>query len=158
MGAPPGRASLGAVFKVSRYLKLKHFTRRVEVVRDLKHRRRRRTTPWKDWVENVVHGGKIRELSARLLWTTSFPCEQRKCEWSKRSKCLFTVCPKSSIALCLCSPRAAPSSFSFFFTSALFSSANFSSQLSLRQLGLVRSLRKRFQWHFPLGVFSLYAW
>ena len=25
-------------------------------------------------VENVVHGGKIQELSARLLWTTSFPC------------------------------------------------------------------------------------
>ena len=29
----------------------------------------------------VVHGGKIRELSARLLWTTSFLCrKQRKCE------------------------------------------------------------------------------
>ena len=25
-------------------------------------------------VENVVHGGKIQELSVRLLWTTSFPC------------------------------------------------------------------------------------
>ena len=49
--------------------------------------------------------------------------------------------------------RAAPSSFSFFFTSKLFSSANFSCQLSLRELGLVRSLRKWFQWHFPLGVF-----
>ena len=130
--------------------------------RDLKHRqrkrRRRRTAPWKNWVENVVYGGKIRELSAGFLWTTNFPCKQRKCEWSKCSKCLFTVCPKRSIAPCLCSSRAAPSSFSVFFTSELFSSANFSCQLSLLELGLVRSLRKWFQWHFPLGIFSLYAW
>ena len=125
--------------------------------RDLKHRqrkrRRRRTAPWKNWVENVVYGGKIRELSAGFLWTTNFPCKQRKCEWSKCSKCLFTVYPKRSIAPCLCSSRAAPSSFSVFFTSELFSSANFSCQLSLLELGLVRSLRKWFQWHFPLGFF-----
>ena len=44
------------------------------VIRDLKQRRRtrrrRRTAPQEDWVENVVHVGKIRELSTRLLWTT----------------------------------------------------------------------------------------
>ena len=82
---------------------------------------------------------EIRVLSARLLWTTSFPCKQRKCKWSKYSKRLFTVFPKRSVALCLCSSRAAPSSFSLFFTSELFSSANFSRQLYLRELGLVRS-------------------
>ena len=39
--------------------------------RDLKYRRRKRrrqrTAPWKDWVENVVHGEKIRKLLKRTL-------------------------------------------------------------------------------------------
>ena len=114
------------------------------VIKDLKHRRRkrrrRRTAPRKDWVENVVYGGKIRELSAHMLWTTRFLI-QRKCEWSECLKRLFTVCPKRSIALWqLCSSRAAPSSFSFFFTSVLFSSANFYCHLYVRDLALIRSL------------------
>ena len=37
----------------------------------------------------------------------------------KCSKCLFTVCPKRSIALCLCSTAAAFSSF-FFYLGAFF--------------------------------------
>ena len=54
-------------------------TRPCSCNRDLKHRRRkrrrRRTAPREDWVENVVHGGKIRELSAGLLWTTDVACK-----------------------------------------------------------------------------------
>ena len=122
------------------------------VIRDLEHRQR--TAPWNDWVENVVHGGKIRVLSARLLWTTSFPCKQRKCKWSKCSKRLFTVFPKRSVALCLCSPRAAPSSFSLFFTSELF----FVGQLLLSIKSSRAWSSSVFQGHFPLGVFSLYTW
>ena len=64
---------------------------------------------------------------------TSFPCKQRKFQSTKCSKCLFTVCPRRSIALCLCSPWASPSSFLFSLPRIFFSSANFSCQIiSLR--------------------------
>ena len=60
-----------------------HLTRISHITnRGLKHRRRerrlRQTAPRKDWVENVVHGGKIRELSSGLLWTTdASACKQK---------------------------------------------------------------------------------
>ena len=101
--------------------------------RNLKHRRRR-TAPWKDWVENVVHGRKIRDLSAHWLWMTSFSCKQRKCEWS--------VCPKSSILLCLCSSQLLLFPFLFSLPPSFFrrptSPVNY--DYDLRELGLGRSL------------------
>ena len=64
----------------------------------------------------VVHGGKIREL--RLV------CCGRRVSYAgnkgnANDQSVQNV-PKRSIALCMCSSRPAPPSFSVFFTSELF--------------------------------------
>ena len=121
-------------------------------------RRRQQTAPWKDWVENVVHGWLILKSSTcTLAVDDEFPIKSKEIRM-RCSKCLVTACPKRSMPLSLCLSAAAFSPFAFLVTRSLFRRPTSLCPLSLRELGLAWSLRKWFQRHFPLGAFLLYAW
>ena len=118
---------------------------------DLKHWRRKRlqrqTAPWKDWVENIKAfagcGGLVSHVN----------------KGNANDRSVQNVFSRSALNV----PYPLPvflSSCSFFLFFFLYLEAFFVGQLLLSSTSsrAWSSLRKWFQWRFPLDVFPLYAW